>query len=63
VLSFRHKIANMLITYFSLLLGFFMAALDTTIIITAVGEISSEFNSADKIGWVSCCICWMHLYM
>jgi MFS family permease len=35
-----------------MLLGFFMAALDTTITTTALGIISSEFNAADQIGWV-----------
>lgn len=30
-----------------------MAALDTTIIITALGVIASEFNSVEQIGWVT----------
>ncbi|OAD03365.1 hypothetical protein MUCCIDRAFT_142004 [Mucor lusitanicus CBS 277.49] len=29
-----------------------MAALDTTITITALGAIASEFNAADQIGWI-----------
>lgn len=35
-----------------LILGFFMAALDQTIVITALGQISAEFNATNDIGWV-----------
>lgn len=35
-----------------LILGFFMAALDQTIVITALGQISAEFNATNDIGWI-----------
>lgn len=34
-------------------MGYFMAALDTTILITTLGKITSEFGSIERIGWVS----------
>ncbi|KAI8887724.1 MFS general substrate transporter, partial [Backusella circina FSU 941] len=36
----------------SMFFGYFMAALDTTILITTLGSISSEFGSIERIGWV-----------
>jgi hypothetical protein len=37
----------------SMFMGYFMAALDTTILITTLGKITSEFGSIERIGWVS----------
>ncbi|CAO3607967.1 unnamed protein product [Cunninghamella echinulata] len=41
-----------LLVFVGLILGFFMAALDQTIVITALGQISAEFNATNDIGWV-----------
>ncbi|ORX54498.1 MFS general substrate transporter [Hesseltinella vesiculosa] len=40
------------LVFIGLILGFFMAALDQTIVITALGHISSEFQATNDIGWV-----------
>ncbi|KAI8082925.1 major facilitator superfamily domain-containing protein [Halteromyces radiatus] len=40
------------LVFSGLILGFFMAALDQTIVITALGQISAEFNATNDIGWV-----------
>ncbi|KAG2215926.1 hypothetical protein INT46_004182 [Mucor plumbeus] len=51
-LKLRVTGVRFIILFSGMLLGFFMAALDTTITTTALGIISSEFNAADQIGWV-----------
>ncbi|KAL9546782.1 hypothetical protein MBANPS3_006490 [Mucor bainieri] len=35
-----------------MLMGFFMATLNTTITITALNAMASAFNAADQIGWI-----------
>ncbi|CAO3624742.1 unnamed protein product [Cunninghamella blakesleeana] len=52
--NFQPKVSNFrfLLVFFGLILGFFMAALDQTIVITALGQISAEFNATNDIGWV-----------
>ncbi|KAI8343349.1 major facilitator superfamily domain-containing protein [Chlamydoabsidia padenii] len=53
---YKHEQALTFFFFFSLinrlLLGFFMSALDQTIVITALGQISAEFNATNDIGWV-----------
>ncbi|KAI8332139.1 major facilitator superfamily domain-containing protein [Chlamydoabsidia padenii] len=44
--------ARFVLVFSGLILGFFMAALDQTIVITALGQISAEFNATNDIGWV-----------
>lgn len=39
-------------TLFSLAIGTFLMALDTTIITVAVPEITTHFNALDQVGWV-----------
>ncbi|GAN02313.1 membrane transporter [Mucor ambiguus] len=48
----RVKGVRFIVLFSGMLMGFFMAALDTTITITALGAIASEFNAADQIGWI-----------
>ncbi|KAI8971622.1 major facilitator superfamily domain-containing protein [Mycotypha africana] len=50
--QFKLSDVRFIILFTGLLLGFFMATLDTTIIITAAGIIASEFNAVDQIGWI-----------
>ncbi|KAK4516015.1 uncharacterized protein ATC70_010976 [Mucor velutinosus] len=50
--AFRVTRVRFIVLFSGMLLGFFMAALDTTITITALGAIASEFNAADQIGWI-----------
>jgi MFS family permease len=40
----------------SLMLAVLLAALDQTIVATALPRISSDFNASDEIGWV--CAIW-----
>ncbi|KAI8073097.1 major facilitator superfamily domain-containing protein [Gongronella butleri] len=40
------------LVFIGLIFGFFMSALDQTIVITALGRISSEFNATNDVGWV-----------
>jgi hypothetical protein len=46
---------NSIFILYSLMLAILLAALDQTIVATALPKISSEFNASDEIGWVSSC--------